>query len=66
MSILQSVPIGAEFVGAKIRNVDRDSTMAEKDCVLTSREEEMDELSDFVLQKLHFLGERGLNQFVEE
>ena len=54
MSILQSVPIGAEFVGAKIRNVDRDSTMAEKDCVLTSREEEMDDLSAFVLQKLHF------------
>ena len=47
MSTLQSEPVGAEIVGVKIGNEDRDLTMAQKKCVLTSTEEEVEYLSFF-------------------
>ena len=65
LSILQSSPIGAEIVRAKIGNEDPDLTMAGKDCVLTSSEEKMEGLSAFVLENLQFPNEGGLGKFFE-
>ena len=41
-----------KVLGAKIRNEDGDLTMAEKDCVSNSSEEEVEDLKNFVPEKL--------------
>ena len=53
MSILQSARIGAEFIGAKTKNEDSDLKMAEKDCVLTSSEEKVEDLSFVCIEFSH-------------
>ena len=40
-SILQDIPMGAESSGAKLGDEDRDLTMAAKDCVLTSSDDDV-------------------------
>ena len=44
-SILQGAPMRAESIGAWLGDEDRDLTMAEKDCVLTSSDVDEEDLS---------------------
>ena len=64
MSVLQNVPVSSEVVMSGEFEKDPDFTVAEKDCVMTSSEENMDDLNAFVNEKLQFMPERGLEQFV--
>ena len=43
---------------------DHELTVAEKDCVMTSSEEDMDDLNAFVNEKLHFMSEQVLEKLV--
>ena len=43
---------------------DNELTVAEKDCVMTSSEEDMVDLKSFVNEKLQFMSERGLEQLI--
>ena len=56
-SSLQDVPVRAECIGTKLADEDRDLTMAEKDCILTSNDEGVDDLSAFVTERLQRLSE---------
>ena len=64
MSVLQNV-IGSSGVGmsGEVENA-HELTVAEKDCVMTSSEEDLDDLNAFVKEKLQFLSEQGLEQLV--
>ena len=54
-SSLQSPPMRAELIGAKLGDEDRNLTMAEKGCVLTSSDDDVEDLSAFVTERLHCL-----------
>ena len=47
---LQDAPVRAECNRVKLGDEDRDLTMAEKDCVLTSSDEDVEDLSAFVTE----------------
>ena len=64
MSVLQNVPVSSGIVDSGSVQKDHDLTIAEKDCVLTSTEENMDDLNAFVDGRLQFLSEQGLGQLV--
>ena len=64
MSVLQNVPVSSAVVESGSVQKDHDLTIAEKDCVLTSSEEDMDDLNAFVDERLQFLSEKGLEQLV--
>ena len=64
MSVLQNVPVSSRVVESGSVQKDHDLTIAEKDCVLTSSEEDMDDLNAFVDKRLQFLSEQGLEQLV--
>ena len=64
MSVLQNVPVSSELEMSGEVPKDHELTIAEKDCVMTSNEEDMDDLNAFVNEKLHFLREKGLEQLV--
>ena len=63
-SVLQNVPVSSEVVTSGVVQQDRDLTVAEKDCVVTSSEEDGDDLDAFVDEKLRLMAEEGLEQFV--
>ena len=48
LSSLEDAPVRAERIGAELGYEDRDLTMAEKDCVLTSSDDDVEDLSAFV------------------
>ena len=56
-SSLQDAPVRAECIGTKLADEDRDLTMAATDCVLTSNDEGVDDLSAFVTERLQRLSE---------
>ena len=64
MSVLQNVPVSSGVVESRSVQKDQDLTIAEKDCVLASSEEDMDDLNAFVDERLQFLSEQGLEQLV--
>ena len=64
MSVLQNVPVSSGVVESGIVQEDHELTIAEKDCVLTSSEEDMDDLISFVDERMQFLPEQGLEQLV--
>ena len=66
MSVLQKVPVSRGVVESASVQKDHELTIAEKDCVLTRSEEVMDDLNDFVDERLKFLSEKGLEQLVGE
>ena len=66
MSLLQNVPVSSEVVMSGELQKDHELTIAEKDCVITSSEEDMDNLNAFVNDKLQFLTEKGLEQLIED
>ena len=55
----QEASVGVECVGAGLGHEDRELTRAEKDCVLTSSDEDVEDLSAFVAERLQCLGEEG-------
>ena len=63
MSVLQNVPVSSGVGMSGVQN-DHELTVAEKDCVMTSSEEDMDDLNAFVNEKLQFMSEQGLEQLV--
>ena len=64
MSVLQNVPVSRGVVESESVQKDHGLTIAEKDCALTSSEEDMDDLNAFVDERLQFLSEQGLEQLV--
>ena len=65
MSVLQNVPVSSGVVESGSVQKDHElTTIAEKHCVLTSSEEDMDDLNAFVDERLQFLSEQGLKQLV--
>ena len=64
MSVLQNVPVASEVGKSGEVEKDRELTVADKDCVMTSSEEDMDDLNAFVNEKLQFMSEQGLEQLV--
>ena len=64
MSVLQNVPVSSKVIMSAEVQKDHELTVAEKDCVMKSSEEDMDELNAFVNEKLHFLTVKGLEQHV--
>ena len=55
MSILQNVPMSSEIVMSREVQKDHDLTVAEKDCVMKSSEEDTDHLNAFVNEKVQFM-----------
>ena len=45
---LEDAPVRVECIGAELGHEDRNLTMAEKDCVLTSSDDDVEDLSAFV------------------
>ena len=66
MSLLQNVPMSIEIVTSGVVQKDHDLTVAEKDCVMTSSEEVIDNLNATVNEKLQFMTEKGLKQLVRD
>ena len=64
MSVLQNVRVSSGVLESRSVRKDHEMTIAEKDCVLTSSEEDMDELNAFVDERLQFLSEQGLEHLV--
>ena len=64
MSVLQNVPVSSKVVVSGEVQKDHELTIAEKDCVMISSEEDMDDLNAFVNEKLQFMTEKGLEQLV--
>ena len=66
MSVLQNVPVSNEVVRSREVEEDHELTVAEKDCVMTTSEEDMGDLNAFVNEKLKFMSEKGLEQLVRD
>ena len=64
MSVLQNVPVSSGGVESGSVQKVHELTIAGKYCVLTSSEEDMDDLNAFVDERLQFLSEQGLEQLV--
>ena len=64
MSVLQNVPVSSEVVLSGEVQRDHELTIAENGYVMTSSEEDMDDLNAFVNEKLQFLTEKALEQLV--
>ena len=64
MSVLQNVPLSSGVGMSGGVEKDHALTVAEKDCVMTGSEEDMDDLNAFVNEKLQFMTEKGLEQLV--
>ena len=66
MSVLETVPVASEVEKSERVEKDRELTTAEKDCVLTSSGEEMDDLNAFVTERLHCLSEGSVERLIGE
>ena len=56
----------AESIGAELGIEDRNLTMAEKYCVLTSSDDDVEDLSAFVAERLQCLSERSVDRLTGE
>ena len=65
-SRLQSVPMRAESIGAELGDEDRNLTMAERDFVLTSSVDDVEDLSAFVVERLQCLSEGSVEKLIGE
>ena len=61
MSVLQNVPVSSEVVLSGEVQKDHELTIAEKDCVLTSSDDDVEGLSAFVTERLQCLS-KGIGQ----
>ena len=64
ISVLQNVPVSSVVGMSGEMEKDHELTVAEKDCVMTCSEEDMDDLNAFVNEKLQFMSEQGSEQLV--
>ena len=65
LSVLPSESITAENVKSRVDDKDCDLTVAKRDCAITSREGDAEDLSALVSEKTKFLSETGLEHFWE-
>ena len=65
-SSLQNVPMRAESTGAELGVEDRNLTMAEKHCALTSSDDHVEYLSAFVAERLQCLIEGSVEKLIGE
>ena len=65
MSVLQNVPVSSEVGMSGEMEKDHELTVAEKDCVMKSSEEDMDDLNAFENEKLQFMSEKVWNSLLE-
>ena len=63
-SSLQDAPEKVERVGTKLGDEDRVLTLAEKDCVWTSSDENVEDLSAFVTERLQCLSEGSVEKLI--
>ena len=63
-SSLQDAPVRYESIGAGMGNEDRDLTMAEKDCVLTISDDDVEDLSAFVAERLQCLSRGSVEKLI--
>ena len=56
----------AESIGAELGDEDRNLTMAEKECVLTSSDDDVEDLSAFVAERLQCLSEGSVEKLIRE
>ena len=63
-SSLEDAPVRAVCIGAELGYEDRDLTMAEKDCILTSSDGDIEDLSAFVTEKLQCLSEGSVEKLI--
>ena len=63
---LEEAPVRAECIGADLGYEERDLTMAEKDCVLTSSDDDVEDLSAFVTERLQCLSEESVEKLIGE
>ena len=61
-SKLQGAPMRAESIGTRLEDEDRDLTMAEKDCILTGSDDDVEDLTAFVTERLQCLSERSVEK----
>ena len=63
---LEGAPMRAECIGAELGHEDRNLTMAERDCVLTSSDDDVQDLSAFVAERLQCLSEGSVEKLIGE
>ena len=63
-SSLQDAPMRAESIGAKLGDEDHNLTMAKKDCVLSSSDDDLEDLSAFVTGRLQCLGKGSVEKLI--
>ena len=63
-SSLQGASMRAESIGAKLGVEDRNLTMVEKDCVLTNSDDDVEDLSAFVAERLQSLSEGNVIKLI--
>ena len=63
---LEDAPVRAESVGAVLGHEDRNLTMAENDCVLTGSDDDVEDLSAFVAERLQCLSEGSVEKLIRE
>ena len=66
LSSLEEAPMKPESTGADLGNEDRNLTMAEKDCVLTSSDDDVEDSSAFVAERLQCLSEGIVEKLIGE
>ena len=66
LSSLEEALVRAECIGAELGKEDLNLTMAEKDCVLTSSVDDVEDLSAFVAERLQCLGEGSVEKLIGE
>ena len=63
---LEDAPVRAECIGAELGHEDRNFAMVEKDCVLTSSDDDVEDLSAFVAERLQCLSEGSVEKLLGE
>ena len=63
---LENAPVKVESIGAELGHEDRNLTMAERDCVLASSDDDVEDVSAFVAERLHCLSEGSEEKLIGE
>ena len=66
MSVLQNVPVSSEVGMSREVEKDHELTVAEKDCVLNSSDDDVEDLSAFVAERLQCLSEGSVENLIGE
>ena len=66
LSSLEEAPVRAKSIGAELGYENRDLTMAEKHCVLTSSDDDVEDFIAFVTERLQCLNEGSVEKLVGE